>query len=418
MAKYIITGGHKLKGKIRIGGNKNAVLPCLAACLLTDKEVVLHNVPLIRDVGVTLDIFRELGVNSELDGSTIRIRAQKITSHELPKDLAEKLRASILFVGPLLTRLGKAKFTHPGGDIIGKRSIDIHLNGFKDLGYEIKRRDLEYEVSRKHHQNLVNIFLDEPSVTGTENLILAASLSQKVTILRNCAAEPHVVDLCNILVQMGVEIEGIGSSTLRIIGKDKLNGTEFTIGQDFMELGTYSIAAAITGGEIEMENATLDGMEPMLNPLRKFGLQFEEKNGVVKVWAKNLKFVPVVKVNVWPGFPTDVMSLAIVLATQARGVTLCHDWMYEGRMFFVDKLIGMGANITIADPHRVVIYGPSKLTARDLESPDIRAGMALILAALIADGVSTINRAELVERGYQNVVENLTSLGAKIERVD
>ena len=185
-----------------------------------------------------------------------------------------------------------------------------------------------------------------------------------------------------------------------------------------MELGTYSIAAAITGGEIEMENATLDGMEPMLNPLRKFGLQFEEKNGVVKVWAKNLKFVPVVKVNVWPGFPTDVMSLAIVLATQARGVTLCHDWMYEGRMFFVDKLIGMGANITIADPHRVVIYGPSKLTARDLESPDIRAGMALILAALIADGVSTINRAELVERGYQNVVENLTSLGAKIERVD
>src|SRR3989344_5122209 len=414
MAKYIITGGHKLKGKIRIGGNKNAVLPCLAACLLTDKEVVLHNVPLIRDVGVTLDIFRELGVNSELDGSTIRIRAQKITSHELPKDLAEKLRASILFVGPLLTRLGKAKFTHPGGDIIGKRSIDIHLNGFKDLGYEIKRRDLEYEVSRKHHQNLVNIFLDEPSVTGTENLILAASLSQKVTILRNCAAEPHVVDLCNILVQMGVEIEGIGSSTLRIIGKDKLNGTEFTIGQDFMELGTYSIAAAITGGEIEMENATLDGMEPMLNPLRKFGLQFEEKNGVVKVWAKNLKFVPVVKVNVWPGFPTDVMSLAIVLATQARGVTLCHDWMYEGRMFFVDKLIGMGANITIADPHRVVIYGPSKLTARDLESPDIRAGMALILAALIADGVSTINRAELVERGYQNVVENLTSLGAKI----
>src|SRR3989344_34481 len=421
MAQYVISGGNQLRGKVRISGNKNSVLPCLAATLLTEDKVTLKNVPIIRDVGVSLQILQTLGAQTTSEGREVTVEAKKISQTELPKELVAKLRASILFVGPLLARLNKVTFSHPGGDIIGRRSIEPHLDGFRALGYKfrVKSGGSEYQgYSKIHNQKILDVFLEEASVTATANLLLGCSLNPNIVILRNCAEEPHIVDLCNLLSLMGVKIQGIGSSTLTVQGARKLNGCEFSIGPDYVELGTYAIAAAITRGEIFAENCLLRGLEPLVLPLVRMGLKFEEKSGGIVMSAPRIVPHQKIHTNIWPGFPTDVMSLAIVLATQARGVTLCHDWMYENRMFFVDKLIGMGAHITIADPHRVLVYGPTKLYGRDLESPDIRAGMAMVLAALIAQGESGINRAELIERGYENVVETLLSLGANIERVD
>lgn len=421
MAKYVISGGNQLKGNVRISGNKNSILPCLAATLLTEEKVTLKNVPIIRDVGVSLQILQALGAQTTAEGHEVSVEAKKINQSELPKELVAKLRASILFVGPLLARLNQVTFSHPGGDIIGRRSIEPHLDGFRTLGYKFRVRSGGSEYHGYSHilnKEVAEVFLEEASVTATENLLLGCALHPSVIILRNCAEEPHIVDLCNLLSAMGVKIQGVGSSTLTIQGAKKLSGCEFTIGPDYVELGTYAIAAAVTKGEIFAENCSLKGLEPLVYPLVKMGLRFEEKSGGVMLSAKRIIPHQKIHTNIWPGFPTDVMSLAIVLATQARGVTLCHDWMYENRMFFVDKLIGMGAHITIADPHRVLVYGPTKLYGRDLESPDIRAGMAMVLAALIAQGESIIHRAELIERGYENVVETLLSLGAQIERVD
>lgn len=407
-----------MRGKVRISGNKNAILPCLAAALLTQDEVVLKNVPNISDVAISLQILQSLGAKVNFVGTSVRISIPKITQTELPKELVSKLRASVLFIGPLLARAKKAKFSHPGGDIIGKRSIETHIEGFKRLGFKFKQNDREFEGSFSKSQGNVEIFLEEASVTATENLIMAASLREGETTLTNCASEPHIVDLCQMLVKMGAQIEGIGSSSLKVFGKEKLGGCEFEIGPDYVEIATYAIAAAITGGKIELENCSLTGLEPLTLPLGKMGVHFETRTGAVVTWGDNLTSLDKLHTNIWPGFPTDVMSLAIVLATQTKGITLCHDWMYENRMFFVDKLINMGAQIVIADPHRVLVSGPTKLIARDLESPDIRAGMALVLAALIASGTSTINRSELIERGYADVVKNFTDLGAQIERQD
>jgi UDP-N-acetylglucosamine 1-carboxyvinyltransferase len=420
MAKYLITGGKKLQGKIRISGNKNSVLPCLAACLLTADEVILDNVPNISDVAVLCGIMETLGSKVIHHDHSVTISTPAITNPKLPQDQVNKLRASILLVGPLLARFGKADFFHPGGDVIGKRSIDTHLMGFEELGYKISVNDREYHASKSWKMpEKKEIFLDEPSVTATENLILAAVIGSCKVTLKNCAKEPHVVDLCTLLNQMGAKIEGIGGSSLVITGVQKLNGTRFSIGPDFLELGTYAIAAAITGGKIEIENCDLSDLEPVLHPLRRMGISIEKKNdSIVTASASDLKAFPHLKTNIWPGFPSDMMSVMIVLATQAKGVSLMHDWMYESRMFFADKLISMGASITIADPHRVLVYGPTQLTARSLETPDIRAGMALVLASLIAKGTSTIYRSELIERGYEDVVEKLASLGAQIENAD
>jgi UDP-N-acetylglucosamine 1-carboxyvinyltransferase len=418
MATYLIAGGKPLKGKITISGNKNSVLPCIAATLLTEEPVTLHNVPKISDVGVFKSILQNLGVSvSEQDDHTITVTAEKISTTTLPKELITKVRASILFVGPLLAREGGVEFSHPGGDIIGKRTIEPHLEGLEALGFSIHKRDLDYRGSGKLTSTKIDMFLDEASVTGTENLLLATALKESETVLRNCATEPHVVDLCNLLVAMGVEIDGIGSSTLTVRGKKELHGAEFTIGPDYIQMGTYAIAAAVSQGEITMTNCPLEGLEPVTKPLEKMGLIFKRSGDAVIVSAKDILPREKLHVNIWPGFPSDLMSLAIVLATQAKGISLCHDWMYESRMFFVDKLISMGAHITIADPHRVLVYGPTALVARNMETPDIRAGMALVLAALIAEGTSTINRAELIERGYEDVVETLQGLGAQIERV-
>lgn len=419
MAKYVITGGQKLSGSISLSGSKNSVLPCLAASLLTDKQVTLKNVPNIVDVEVTLQILTSLGAEVSRSDHQVSIQIPEIKSTDLPDELTSKLRASILLVGPLLARSKQAKFSHPGGDVIGKRSIDAHLEGFKQLGFEVVEDDKNYSLTLNPTSSpQTGIFMDEPSCTACENLLLATALNQNTIILRNCPEEPQIVDLCNMLTQMGVKIDGIGTSTLKITGQEQLQGADFTVPSDYIELGTYAIAAAISGGEVILQNCSLTGLEPVIMPLQKMGLKFQEENNGIRVSNGQLKSVEVLKTNIWPGFPTDMMSALIVLATQAQGISLLHDWMYESRMFFVDKLISMGAEIIIADPHRVIVHGPTKLHPRFLETPDIRAGMALVLAALVADGESTINRAELIERGYENVVGKLSQLGAQIKRFD
>jgi UDP-N-acetylglucosamine 1-carboxyvinyltransferase len=420
VARYIIEGGNSLNGKIKISGNKNAILPCIAAALLTSEEIILRNVPKIADVKIILEILKGLGASVEFNEEFLKIRVENINSTELPRELTTKLRASILLVGPLLARSGEVKFYHPGGDVIGKRSIDTHLEGFKELGFDLIKEDREYHAKTNptNHKSS-EIYLEDPSVTGTENLVLTAVLGNSEVTLKNCAKEPHVVDLCHMLNLMGAQIEGVGNSTLKITGVDSLHGTDFTIGPDYLELGAYAIASVITKGNIEMENCPLKDLEPVVAGFKKMGVKLFEQDGVVKVHCEKLNSIsefPGLYVNIWPGFPTDLMSVFIVLATQAQGITLLHDWMYESRMFFVDKLISMRANIIIADPHRVLVYGPTDLKGRDLETPDIRAGMALLLAALIAKGTSTIHKAQLIERGYENVVEKLKSLGANITR--
>lgn len=416
--KYIISGGHKLQGTVRISGNKNSIFPCVAAALLTDREVILENIPDLLDTEVLIQILKKIGVVVEKNKSSLRIKASKLSSFHLPEDLMVKLRGAIVLAGAILGRFGKVNFYHPGGDIIGRRSIETHLVGFKALGASFKESNSKLTLSFIQDLKVddADIFLAEASVTATENLILASVLGKRLVILRNCAKEPHVVDLCKMLLEMGAKIEGVGTDTLKITAVEKLSGTRFRIGVDFVEVGTYIVAAAITGGELRIEGTDETFLGPVFAPLRSFGIKMEKEGGSIIVYPSKLKSIPKLMTNIWPGFPTDLMSVAVVLATQSKGVTLCHDWMYESRMFFTDKLITMGAKITLADPHRVLVYGPSKLRGRVLETPDIRAGMALVMAALVAKGKSIINQAELIERGYENVAPKLKALGADIQR--
>lgn len=413
--KYKIIGGHKLEGKVHISGSKNSVFPCVAAALLTSDEVVLENVSNLKDIEVLTTILKRLGVSVERSKSTLVIKASNIGKFSLPEELMVKLRGSVVLVGALLGRLGRVNFYHPGGDIIGKRSIETHLEAFRELGVFIKKNNLKYSLTYSQNKNS-NIFLFEASVTATENLILASVVGKGQVILRNCAKEPHILDLCRMLSQMGAKIEGIGGDTLKITGVKKLNGTKYRISADYLEIGTYAIAAAITGGQVRIEGLGDEDLDPILLPLRSFGIKMERDTESIIVYPSKLKSISKLTTNIWPGFPTDLMSVAIVLATQSRGITLCHDWMYEGRMFFTDKLISMGAKITLADPHRVLVGGPGRLRGRNLESPDIRAGMALVVAALGAKGKSIINQAEIIERGYEDVVLKLKALGADISR--
>lgn len=423
MSRLIIEGGNKLSGKIAVSGNKNSILPCIVASLLTDEEVILKNASQISDAEVMLEILESLGAFIRKEGDTISIKAREIKTHILPPEFTSKLRASVLIAGALLGRLGKVEFMHPGGDVIGKRSIDLHIAGFQALGFSFEVNDRSYKGEKSSKFTYKKeIFLEQPTVTGTENIILASVLGDFEVVIRNCAKEPHVSDLCKLLIKMGAKIEGVGESTLKITGVKKLNGCEFRIGSDYIEMATYAAAAVLTKGHIEISNCNLEGLETIVSSFKKIGVDLVEKtpNSVTVSGSRILPVpdFPGIVVGPWPGFPTDLMSIFIVLATQANGLTLLHDWMYETRMFFVDKLISMGANITIADPHRVLVYGPSLLKGRDLETPDIRAGMSLVLAALCAKGTSTIHRAELIERGYEEVVQKLSSLGASIQKVD
>lgn len=415
MARFEITGGTKLSGKIKVAGNKNSVLPIMAACLLTEDTCILENVPNISDVEVMSDLIVLCGAKIDRSGATLKISSKKIKSVEFPRDLTEKLRASILLLASVLTRTGFVKMGYPGGDVIGRRPLETHVQVFEALGATLELEN-DFYIARAKNLKAATIFLQEASVTATENALLASVLADGETVIKRAASEPHVIDLCQFLVKMGAQIGGIGSNVLTVNGVKKLNGTTHTIRPDHIEIGTFAILGATTPGTIEISPIIKEDLDMILLVLSRFGVNFELDGQTLTVKDSKLKGVEKVVTDVWPGFPTDLMAPTIVLATQAEGVTLLHDWMYESRMFFVDKLLSMGAKVEIADPHRVLVYGVTKLRGQRLDTPDIRAGIALVIAALVASGKSQIERAELIERGYENIVERLWFLGAKIKR--
>lgn len=418
--KYIIEGGYPLKGKITPNGNKNAALPILAATILTDEEVILRNVPNIEDVNIMIKILGELGKKIEkLDEHCYKFSGT-VTSNSINSELGRKIRTSILFVGPMLARIGEIELPPPGGDVIGRRRLDTHFLALSKLGSSVDVTSTFKLTANK----LVgkDIFLDEASVTGTENAVMAAVLAEGQTILMNAASEPHVQDLCNLLNQMGANIDGIGSNILRIKGVQKLHGTDFTIGMDFMEVGSLIGLAAVTRSELEILNCQPENMNMARLTFGKLGIRWETDGKSIfmpghqelKVQSDIGGMIPKIDDAPWPGFPPDLMSIVIVTATQVEGTVLVFEKMFESRMFFVDKLVSMGAKIILCDPHRAVITGPAHLRGTTLTSPDIRAGMALVSAALCAEGKSTIHNVIQIERGYENLPAKLRSLGAHI----
>ena len=418
--KYIIEGGYPLKGKITPNGNKNAALPILAATILTDEEVILRNVPNIEDVNIMIKILGELGKKIEkLDEHCYKFSGT-VTSNSINSELGRKIRTSILFVGPMLARIGEIELPPPGGDVIGRRRLDTHFLALSKLGSSVDVTSTFKLTANK----LVgkDIFLDEASVTGTENAVMAAVLAEGQTILMNAASEPHVQDLCNLLNQMGANIDGIGSNILRIKGVQKLHGTDFTIGMDFMEVGSLIGLAAVTRSELEILNCQPENMNMARLTFGKLGIRWETDGKSIfmpghqelKVQSDIGGMIPKLDDAPWPGFPPDLMSIVIVTATQVEGTVLVFEKMFESRMFFVDKLVSMGAKIILCDPHRAVITGPAHLRGTTLTSPDIRAGMALVIAALCAEGKSTIHNVIQIERGYENLPAKLRSLGAHI----
>ena len=428
MSKFVIEGGKPLSGSITVSGNKNAVLPAMAASLLTDEKVELENVPHILDVKTMGLLLEDLGVQVEgTNTRKVRLSAKQAVFKQPNQKLVADLRASVLLLGPMLARFGRACLRHPGGDIIGRRSIDQHILALTQLGATVKKSGLVNILSAKQLKG-TKIYLKEASVTATENLLMAAVMAKGRTEIVNAASEPHVVCLGKLLIKMGAKIEGLGSNQVSVLGVDRLYGCVHAVRPDYIEAGTWAIAAAATGGEIDIHCVHPDDMVPVLAVLGGIGVVTQEINcrehlpnpeglGCIRAKKGRLKGGEKLQTNVWPGFPTDLVSPTIVLATQAEGMTLAHDWMYEGRMFFVDRLIKMGANIIIADPHRVIISGPTQLFGRHTSSPDIRAGIALVIAALVAQGESQINMAELVDRGYEMLEQRLVKLGAKISRV-
>lgn len=425
MEKFHIEGGISLKGEMTPSGNKNAALPILAATLLTNEPVILHNVPNIRDVNDMRKLVGSLGVKIEnIGGNSWRIAAHTVRPADLDPDLCRRIRASILLAGPMLARTGGFRLPPPGGDVIGRRRLDTHTLALKALGAEVKYARAAFGFQAKRLKG-TDVLLDEASVTGTENVLMAAVTAKGTTILRNAASEPHVQDLCLMLNTLGANISGIGSNTVRIEGVESLHGGEFTIGPDYLEVISFIGAAVVTRGELCIRNAGNKYLDMIRFVIRRLGVDWEVQGEDILVPAKQrLKIepdlgnaIPEIKSNIWPAFPTDLISIAITMATQARGSVLFHDWMYPGRMYFTDKLVAMGAQIVLCDPHRVIVTGPSKLYGEKVESPDIRAGMALLLAALAAPGKSTIRNVGQIDRGYERVDEKLRSLGANIERL-
>lgn len=424
MEKFIIEGGIPLKGEVTPSGNKNAALPILAATLLTSEPIILHNLPDIRDVRDMRQLVASLGVTMEdLGSNSWRITARTVRPADLDPDLCARIRASILLAGPMLARSGEVHLPPPGGDVIGRRRVDTHLLALKALGAAIHYRR-SYDFKAKHLKG-ANILLDEASVTATENVIMAAVKANGTTVIRNAASEPHVQELCQMLNTLGACIEGIGSNTLTIVGKGALHGGEFTIGPDYLEVISFIGAAVVTHGEVRIHKAGLQYLDMMHIVFRRLGVDWNvDGEDIVIPPKQRLKIeadlggaIPEIKTNIWPAFPTDLMSIAIVVATQSRGSVLFHNWMFEGRMYFTDKLKGMGAQIILCDPHRCIVNGPTRLFGEKLESPDIRAGMAMLLAALAAEGKSTIRNVGQIDRGYERVDEKMRLLGAKIERI-
>jgi len=423
--QYIVEGGRTLKGAIRPSGNKNAALPIIAASLLTDKPVTLSNVPRIRDVEVLVDLVRSLGVTADWTGrNTLAIHAKTIQPSQLDPELCRLIRASILLVAPVLARSGGIELPPPGGDVIGRRRLDTHFLALQALGAEVAFSTML--TVRAKRLTAADVFLDEPSVTATENAVTAAAAAKGTTILRNAACEPHVQDLCRFLVAMGARIDGIGTNQLTIEGGRALGGTTYAIGPDHIEVGSFIGVAAVTGSELRIADAGVEHLRSTLLGFERLGItcRVDGKDLVVpanqsrEIVADLGGHVPKIEDQPWPAFPADTMSIALVTATQCRGLVLIHEKMFESRLFFVDKLAAMGARIILCDPHRALVSGPSKLRGATVESPDIRAGMAMLVAALCADGESAIRNIGQIERGYERIDERLNALGARIRRLE
>ena len=423
MSEFIIDGGQRLKGEVRASGNKNATLPLIAAALLTEEPVTLRNVPRISDVMTLLHLVESLGARvSWPETNTVRIDAKTIDVRALDPRLCREIRASILLAGPLLARTGDVSLPPPGGDVIGRRRLDTHFLAFKGLGARV-----DYDgLFRLQSKGLVgaDIMLDEASVTATENAIMAAALAKGTTVLHNAASEPHVQDLCHCLNRMGGRIENIGSNTLVIQGVPRLNGCEFTVGADNIEVASFVVLGAVCGDGVWIRDAAPRQLRMTQIALEKLGIRFEISGEDVFVPGRQTLEVdpdfggsiPTISDAPWPGYPADAMSVAVVAATQSRGTVLIHEKMFESRLYFVDKLIAMGARVVLCDPHRCVVQGVTRLRGEVVQSPDIRAGVALVIAALCADGRSVIGNVGQIDRGYERFEEKLRGLGAQIER--
>jgi UDP-N-acetylglucosamine 1-carboxyvinyltransferase len=422
---FVIDGARKLSGTIRVAGNKNGALPILTACLLADGPVVLSNVPRIRDVDTMLELLADLGADATWTGANeVRVDATGVTKSAPDQALCSKIRASFLLAGPLLARFGHATMPPPGGDVIGRRRLDPHIHAFTELGADVDLGGRLYEMDGRLRG--ADVFLDEASVMATENTVMAAVLAEGETTLGNAACEPHVQDLCRFLVSLGAQIEGIESNVLRITGVKSLTGGEWAIGPDHIEVGSFIGMAAITGGDITIEGARAKDLVSIIPAFAKLGVRVEVADDTVHVPVRQQLIVqddlggmvPKIEDGPWPAFPSDLTSIAVTVATQAFGTVLMFEKMFENRLFFTDKLVSMGARIILCDPHRAVVTGPARLVGQRMESPDIRAGMAMLLASLAADGQSTIGAAHQIDKGYERIDERLRALGASIERVD
>lgn len=423
MDKFVIEGGHPLQGEMTPSGNKNAALPLLAACLLTSEPVILRNIPAIVDIQNMRRLLESLGVEfTDLDPHSWKVQAREVHPANLDPDLCRRIRASIMLAGPMTARAGELHLPPPGGDVIGRRRVDTHLLALSALGAKIHYdRTFHFKADRLTG---ADILLDQVSVTATENAIMAAVTARGCTTIRNAASEPHIQELCQLLNQLGGQISNIGSNTLVINGVDQLSGGDFTIGPDYLEVVSYIGAAVVTRGSIRIKKAAPQYLDMIRYVFGRMGVVWNiEGEDILVPPDQSLQVepdiggvIPEIGVMPWPSFPTDLMSIAIVVATQSKGSILFHDWMYPGRMFFTDKLVGMGANIVLCDPHRCIVQGPSHLFGEKLESPDIRAGMALVLAALSAQGKSTLRNVGQIDRGYEQVDRKLSQLGAVIER--
>jgi UDP-N-acetylglucosamine 1-carboxyvinyltransferase len=425
--KFIVQGGRPLRGTVRPAGNKNAALPMLAATLLTEEEVVLENVPKIKDVLTLMDLLRTLGAEADWTGDNeVTVRARDVGKVQLDESAAARIRASILLAGPMLGRVGEMTLPPPGGDIIGRRRMDTHFLALRSLGAEVNVGRKVFELRAPGGLKGADVFLDEPSVTATENAIMAAALAKGTTRLRNAAAEPHVQDLCHMVAGMGAKVEGIGTNTLVIEGRESLGGGRFRISTDHIEVGSFIGLAAVTRGEILISDADPHHLDSVLLGFARLGVRGEVRgndlfipgNQEMKVEMDMGGYIPKIDDGPWPAFPADLTSIALVTATQCEGTILIHEKMFESRMFFTDKLVAMGARLVLCDPHRVIVIGPSRLRGGTVESPDIRAGMGLLIAALGAEGESEIYNVGQIERGYQRIDERLRELGAEISRAD
>jgi UDP-N-acetylglucosamine 1-carboxyvinyltransferase len=427
MEKFVIEGGAPLSGSIVPAGNKNAALPALAACLLTDEEVIVRNVPRIRDVDAMICLLTGLGVETAWrEDNVVSLRAQEIDPLAVDPQMAERIRASFLVAGPLLARFGRAEMPTPGGDVIGRRRLDPHLDAFRALGTTVSlERAFGYRLHAPNGLKACDFFMDEPSVMATENALMAAALTPGATVIHNAASEPHVQDLARMLLQMGARIEGIGSNVLIVHGSDRLQGADYAIGPDYIEVGSFIALAAVTGGELRIRGAVSDDLRMTRMCFERLGCRVEydgddvlvPPDQTLRVRDDEGDAIPKIEDGPWPAFPADLTSIALALATQSEGMVMIFEKMFENRLFFVDKLVNMGARVVLCDPHRAMVSGPSRLHGSRMESPDIRAGMAMLIAALCAEGQSEIGNIRQIDRGYERIDERLRSLGARIERV-